>query len=190
MPFTVNRDDGLTKDAEFEDYVRLLRQKGVDLGKLPRVVEPKTGKRWLYVWQVEAQARAFATELSKRTGNSWVVVKVDAPPSEGPMGPIIIQVSRRSDGLVFGLHSLSRTIIQSAFPESKSRGAKVTVSINFDTYAQFLESYGSINNLANEIVPTLTGLDKSQLERIGYALIEEDSDRTLVFVPPNEIAHA
>jgi hypothetical protein len=35
MPFTVNRNDGMTKDAEFEAYARLLRQQGVDLGKYP-----------------------------------------------------------------------------------------------------------------------------------------------------------
>ena len=45
MGFTVNRDDGMTKDAEFEAYARLLRQQGVDLGKLPRVPEPGTGRR-------------------------------------------------------------------------------------------------------------------------------------------------
>ena len=36
MGFTVNRRDGYTKDAEFEAYARLLRQQGVDLGRLPR----------------------------------------------------------------------------------------------------------------------------------------------------------
>ena len=36
MAFTVGRNDGFTKDAEFEAYARLLRQQGVDLGKLPR----------------------------------------------------------------------------------------------------------------------------------------------------------
>ena len=36
MAFTVTRSDGATKDAEFEAYARLLRQQGIDLGKLPR----------------------------------------------------------------------------------------------------------------------------------------------------------
>ena len=38
MGFTVYHPGG-TKDHEFEAYVRLLRQQGVDLGKLPRVPE-------------------------------------------------------------------------------------------------------------------------------------------------------
>ena len=37
MAYTVTRDGG-TKDAEFEAYARLLRQQGVDLGKVPRVL--------------------------------------------------------------------------------------------------------------------------------------------------------
>ena len=59
MGFTVTHQGG-TKDVEFEAYARLLRQKGVDLAKLNRVPEPGTGRRWLYVWNVEADAQAFA----------------------------------------------------------------------------------------------------------------------------------
>jgi hypothetical protein len=107
MAFTVHRNDGITKDAEFEAYARLLRQKGIDLGKLPRAPEPGTRRRWLYVWDSREKAQAFADELRKRTrDNAWAVVEVDAPPSEGPMGPIIVQVGRRANGLVFGLHPL------------------------------------------------------------------------------------
>jgi len=89
MAFTVGRNDGFNKDAEFEAYARLLRQQGVDLGKLPRAPEPGTGRRWLYVWDSREKAQAFADELKKRTrDNAWVVLEVAAPPSEGPLGPI------------------------------------------------------------------------------------------------------
>src|SRR5262245_55229893 len=129
MAFTVNRTDGGSKDAEFEAYARLLRQQGVDLGKLPRAPEPGTGRRWLYVWQNQADAQAFADELRKRTrDDNWAVVEVAAPPSEGPMGPIIVQVGRRSTGLVFELHPLSRALIQSAYPDTKLTTR--TISIN------------------------------------------------------------
>jgi hypothetical protein len=98
MAFTVSRNDGATKDAEFEAYARLLRQQGVDLGKLPRASEPGTRRRWLYVWDSRDKAQAFADELKKRTSdNAWVVVEVAAPPSQGPLGPIIVQVGRRAD---------------------------------------------------------------------------------------------
>jgi hypothetical protein len=83
MAFTVSRTDGGTKDAEFEAYARLLRQQGVDLGKLPRAQEPGTGRRWLYVWQNQENAEAFANELRTRTrDNHWAVVEVGAPPIE------------------------------------------------------------------------------------------------------------
>lgn len=186
MPFTVNRNDGCTKDAEFEAYSRLLRQQGVDLGNLPRAPEPDTGRRWLYVWDSQEDAQRFADELQRRTRDkAWVVERVEAPPSEGPMGPVIVQVGRRASGLVFGLHPLSRAMIKSAYPEAQ--GTASTVSVNFDTYQEFLTTHGSMDTLAREIVPTLTGLSLPDLEVLGYALIEDDTDRTLVFVRPGDL---
>ena len=44
MGFVVTRPVG-TKDAEFEAYVRLLRQQGKDIGYLPRVPDPENPKR-------------------------------------------------------------------------------------------------------------------------------------------------
>jgi hypothetical protein len=189
MAFTVSRNDGGTKDSEFEAYARLLRQQGIDLGKLPRTPEPGTGRRWLYVWHSREKAQAFADELKKRTrDNAWTVVEVAAPPSEGPMGPIIVQVGRRASGLAFGLHPLSRAMIHSVFPNAK--GTAATISINFDTYKDFLATFGSIEDLAREVVPTLTGLKLQELEKLGYALIEDDTDRTLVFVKPGDLVQA
>jgi len=189
MGFTVGRNDGFAKDAEFEAYARLLRQQGVDLGKLPRAPEPGTGRRWLYVWDSRERAQAFADELKKRTrDNAWVVLEVAAPPSEGPLGPIIVQVGRRANGLVFGLHPLSRTMILSAFPDAKRTAS--TISVNFDTFQDFFTTHGSIENLASEVVPILTGLQLQEIEKLGYALIEEDTDRTLVFVRPGDLVQA
>ncbi|MBX9787434.1 MAG: hypothetical protein K2Y37_00835 [Pirellulales bacterium] len=190
MAFTVSRSDCGTKDAEFEAYARLLRQQGVDLGKLPRAPEPGTSRRWLYVWNAREQAQAFADELIKRTrDDSWIVLEVAAPPSEGPLGPIIIQVGMRATGLVFGLHPLSRAMIQSALPHVNGT-AKTTISINFETWNDFLTTHGSIETLAREIVPTLTGLTLPELEKLGYALIEDDTNRTLVFVRPGDLIQA
>jgi hypothetical protein len=189
MAFTVGRKDGGTKDAEFEAYVRLLRQQGVDLGRLPRAPEPRTGRRWLYVWDSREQAQAFAHELEKRTHDpSWVVFEVAAPSSEGPLGPIMVQVGRRASGLVFGLHPSSRAMILSAFPDAK--GAAATISINFDTSQDLSNTHGSIEDLARRVVPTLTGLKAHELEKVGYALIEDDTNRTLVFVRPGDLIQA
>jgi hypothetical protein len=189
MAFTVYRNDGGTRDSEFEAYARLLRQQGVDLGKLPRAPEPGTGRRWLYVWDSQDKAQAFANELKKRThDDAWAVTEVATPPSEGPLGPIIVQVGRRASGLVFGLHPLSRAMIQSVYPDLK--GTAATVSINFDTSQDFLATHGRIKDLAREVVPALTGLKLDELEKLGYALIEDDTDRTLVFVRPGDLVQA
>ncbi len=186
MPYTVARSDGCSKDAEFEHYARLLRQQGVDLGKLPRAPDPTTGNRWLYVWESQDTATAFADELKKRTSDSaWKVVEVAAPPSKGPLGPVIVQVGRRSTGLVFALHSLSRAMLQSAFPLAKRTAT--TISINFETLQDFKTKHGTIEELAREIVPVLTGVGPKELGDLGYALIEDDSNRTLVFVKPGDL---
>jgi len=54
----------------------------------------------------------------------------------------------------------------------------------------FLNTYGSIEALARDVVPTLTGLKVQTLEKLGYALIEDDTDRTLVFVQPGDLVQA
>jgi hypothetical protein len=188
MAYTVSRSDGGARDAEFEAYARLLRLRGVDLGTLPRAPDPGTGRRWLYVWNEKADAEAFADELNQRTGETWTVLEIAAPLSEGPMGPIIVQVGRRSTGLVFQLHPLSRAMIQSAYPGTKPM--VTTISINFETLDDFTTTHGSLEELAAEVVPTLTGLKPADLGRLGYALIEDDADRTLVFVRPGDLVQA
>jgi hypothetical protein len=116
MGFTVSHHGG-TKDVEFEAYARLLRQKGVDLANVSRVLEPGTGRRWLYVWEAEDKAHEFAEELKRRTrDNAWEVVPVDAPASEGPLGPVEIQVGKQSNGWTFALHPFSRQMLQKVFP--------------------------------------------------------------------------
>src|SRR5205823_4228495 len=115
MSFTVSRQGG-TKDIEFEAYARLLRQKGADLAKLQRVPEPGTGRRWLSVWNSQADAQAFADELKERTRDpAWEVIEVSAPASEGPLGPLEIQVGRQSNGWTFALHPLTRQMVQQIF---------------------------------------------------------------------------
>jgi hypothetical protein len=186
MAYTVSHNGGDVKDVEFEAYARLLRQQGIDLGKSPRAPEPGTGRRWLYAWDSREKAQAFADRLAKRTRDgAWRVVEVAEPPSEGPIGPLVVQVGRRVGGMVFGLHPLSRVMIQSAFPDAKKTAN--TVSIQFESAQDFLGAYGGFEDLAREVVPTLSGLSLPQLEKLGYALIEDDTGRTLAFVRPGDL---
>ena len=189
MAFTVSRDDSGNRDAGFEAYLRLLHQQGIDLGKSPRTPEPGPGRRWLYVWESREKAQAFADVLKKRTrGTAWSVIEVAEPLSEGPLGPIIIQVGRRSTGLVFGLPSLSRWLIQSAIPNAN---VMVTIiAIDFESSKNFSTTRGAFENLVRGVVPTLTGLRLLDLDKLGYALIEEDNERTLLFVRPGDLDEA
>src|SRR4051812_12366732 len=104
MGFTVTYPGG-TKDFEFEAYARLLRQQGKNLGNLPRVPDPENpGRRWVYVWNTVEEAQQFADELKDQTGDTaWRVKSTGAPASNGPFGPVLIQLARRSDGLLLVL---------------------------------------------------------------------------------------
>lgn len=183
MGFTVTRPVG-TKDAEFEAYVRLLRQQGKELGNLPRVPDPENPKRrWVYVWDTQQEAQHFADELKEETGyNGWRVEPTAAPPSNGPFGPVLFQLARRSDGLVLALHPLSLAMIREAFP--KAPPAATNAFVNRETWNDFQQTQGSLSDLVETVIPSLTGLSMDQLTDLGYAVIDADDDRTWVYVPP------
>lgn len=183
MGFTVTRPVG-TKDAEFEAYVRLLRQRGVDLGNLPRVPDPENPRRrWVYVWNTREEAEEFAKELRGETGDAgWCVEQTTAPPSQGPFGPLLIQLARRSDGLVFALHPLGLALMRQAFPQV--RPLVRDAFIDTKTWNDFQRTQGELSDLAEEVIPSLTRLSKEQLADLGYAVIDADTERTWVYVPP------
>jgi len=183
MGFTVTRPVG-TKDAEFEAYARLLRQQGKDLGNLPRVPDPENPtRRWVYVWNTQDEAQHFADELKEQTGDAdWRVEPTTAPPSNGPFGPVLIQLARRSDGLAFALHPLSLAMIRKAFPDATPGTSNAF--INTRTWDDFRTTHGGLNDLVEEIIPSLTGLGMEQLTDLGYAVIDADTDRSWVYVAP------
>lgn len=183
MGYTVTRPVGTT-NAEFESYVRLLRQQGKNLANLPRVPDPENPRRhWVYVWNTPEEAQQFADELREQTGDSgWFVETTAAPPSNGPFGPVLIQLARRSDGLVFALHPLSRAMIAETFPGSAP--GVTNAFIDTHTWNDFAKAQGSLDDLVEEVVPSLTGLSTDQLTDLGYAVIDADNDRTWVYVPP------
>lgn len=189
MGFTVTLPVG-TKDSEFEAYARLLRQQGKDLGNLPRVPDPENPRRrWVYVWSNEDEARKFADQLKKDTGIvQWRVEETAAPPSNGPFGPVLIQLARRSDGLVFTLHPLSLSMIREAYPDAKP--STTNAFVDTPTWNNFLKTQGSLMDLVVNVAPNLTGLTVDRLNEVGYAVIDADVDRTWVYVPPAGVAQA
>jgi hypothetical protein len=186
MGFVVTRPLG-TKDAELEAYVRLLRRWGKDLANVPRIPDPENPtRRWVYVWDNAEEAQQFAEELNEETRNGpWRVEATAASPSNGPFGPLLFQLVRGGDGLMFALHPLSRALIRDAFP-----GAAPAATNSFlDTQAwnTFWKAQGGLADLAARVAPVLTGLNSDQLRDLGYLVIDADDDRIWVDVPPARV---
>src|SRR5262249_9730048 len=146
MGFTVTRPAG-AKDAEFQEYMRLLLQQDVDLTNAPRMLEPNTGRRWVHVWDSEEGAKTFAKELKKRTDKAWYVEKVQEP-SRGPLGPIMVQLRRQATGLVFGLHPLSQALVESLYPDAFG---STTVFIDAQRWQDFQKSGRPLSDLARDM---------------------------------------
>jgi hypothetical protein len=186
MGFTVTPPGG-TKDVEFEAYARLLRQQGADLARLPRVPEPGTGRRWLHVWNSQAEAQAFADELKRRTRDeAWEVREVAEPPSEGPLGPVEIQALHQSDGWTFALHPLSRQAIRKVFPGSCRTGS---IFIRLEPGADLPPAQEGVADLADQVAILLTGLSLDKLNETfgGYRVYDAVATKELV---PSARVHA
>jgi hypothetical protein len=79
--FTISRrDDGCT-DLEFEKYVGLLREQGLN-DDSPDTLEPGTDNRWPHVWQKASDALYFLIELRARTlDRNWCLYSFEVPAS-------------------------------------------------------------------------------------------------------------
>ena len=86
MGFIVNRSRG-TQDGDLETYVRLLRQRGIDLGNLPRVPDPETGRQWLHARDTRQGAEEFADALREEMGD------------DGWQFPAAVRRGRRPSGI-------------------------------------------------------------------------------------------
>lgn len=181
MAFTVTRTGA--GEADFEAYARLLRQQGADLAHLPRVPDPEApDRRWGAAWSAEPDARRFADELAATTGAAWQVLPTDATPTLGPLGPLLFQLARRADGLTFALHPLSRAVIGDGFADAVPRATSVFLDPH--AWADFQRAHGGLSELVAELAPVLTGQSAEQLAEWGYALLDADTGRAWVRVPP------
>ena len=68
MGFTVVRASGMS-DYQFQDYVRIDRYHGIDVGKCSRTHDARMGKRWLPVWADRDKAETFAADLRQETSD-------------------------------------------------------------------------------------------------------------------------
>ncbi len=181
MAFAINRTGGVT-DADLLACARLLRQKGADLGRLPRVPDTADG-RWLPAWPTRAEAQAFADELAEQSGTpGWGAVETAADPVEGPLGPLVIQMAREAEGLTFAVHPLSRALVRSAFPEAVS--ATTYATIDPPAWEEFRRTKGGLAELVRQLIPALTGLDAEDADSLGFVAVDADTGATVAVAPP------
>jgi hypothetical protein len=74
-------------------------------------------------------------------------------------------------------------MIREAYPNA--RPGATNAFVNRQTWNDFLTTHGSLRDLVEEIVPSLTGLSAEELTEVGYAAVDADTDRTWVYVPPD-----
>jgi hypothetical protein len=182
MAYTITHPEGM-KDTDFPTYARILTQKGVDLGRVPRVLEPTTGRRWLYVWPTRDEAEKVLQQLQTRTEDrSWVLDEVGAPTSQGPLGPVFIHRGQEAEGYFFGLDSLSRAMLRSAFPEVVGPSA---VSWDTDSLSDFQRNrQGTLLDLSWDAALNLTRLTREQLQEIGFVVVDDDTGKTVASISP------
>jgi hypothetical protein len=187
MLFAVAHQGG-TEDSGYQTYSRLLGRRllkrGINLDRVPRVRAEGSPNGWLYVWESEDEATAFAAELRQETNDTdWYVRPVAVEPSEGPLRPLQINASRQSDGWVFALEPLTRRALEKRFPNSCSHPR---VFIASDQNDDFPSVQAHLRDLAHQVLPILSGLDHEQLRRFDSFRVVNPVEN-LELVPPSPI---
>jgi hypothetical protein len=186
MPFTVVHQGG-AKPKEHQSYIRLLsrrlRDRGIGLDRVPRVPVADNGPAWLYVWDSEEEAAAFAKDLKRETRDThWRVEPVKGKPSVGPLHPLEVDITCHSDGWTLGLEPLTQLALQERFPGSCRYES---VSINIEGRTEGRPPQG-LRELAGRVLFILTGLSAEQLRTFEkYRVIESVTEEELV--PPTPV---
>jgi hypothetical protein len=177
MPYTVAYPDAGMKRHEFDAYVRLLEQRGIDWTNAPRVEAPGTPNRWLYVWVDPGEAEEFCHELRRETrDNKWLVRELSSAvrPSAGPLTPVVIFRRLHSLGAEFTLHPFSRTLVRRRFP-----GVPPASSIDIESSAMH-ELEQQHNPIFEHLALVLTNLTASQLAQLGgFCIVDPATDETV-----------
>src|SRR5262249_2989848 len=133
-----------------------------------------TDGRWLYVWDSEQEASAFAEELKKQTRDrQWFVRPVNGKPSLGPLRPLEINVGHQGDGWTFGLEPLTRKAIEARFPGSCRRPSVFIGSPSLDAP---LAEQPDLRELAERVLFILTGLKAEALRTFGHFWVVDPVD--------------
>lgn len=160
--YTVKKQDPNT-DREYQAYVDLLEEIGIDIADVPRIPEPGTTNRWLYVWQDKQLAERFARELGSRLhDSSWFVHELDwAPVQRGPLAPLTILSIPTREGTEFRLEPTSQERLLTHFPNARPSG-KVTFP------AQISADYQRKHDpVWDEVIIGLTGIPEEAVASLG-----------------------
>jgi hypothetical protein len=154
-------------DREYQAYVDLLQDIGIDITDVPRIPEPETSNRWLYVWQSKPLAERFARELGARLRNSsWFVHEFEVPEDEqssqrGPLAPLKIVSIPTSEGTEFRLEPASQERILMHFPNAHPAG-KVTFPVQ--VRADYEIQHGPV---WDQVIKVLTGIPEEAIAGLG-----------------------
>jgi hypothetical protein len=191
MGYTVvHEGEAAAKAYWYYDFMlhRLLLKLGVPLDRVPRTRDLDHADHWLYVWEKEEDARAFAEEMKTELEDpQWHVREVKGPLSVGPLRPILITAGQQRDGITFGLNTFTEHMLQTRFPGS-CQNESVSVTIPYDWWgkADWQTSQEGLRKLARQVLPILTGLGDEQLQGFGGFQVV-DPVRHLVLVPTTSI---
>jgi hypothetical protein len=177
--FTVQHQGGM-KDSDYQAYLQLvsryLLKQGAYLDSVPRVPAGDNGHGWLYVWDDEAEATAFAQQLKKETRDrAWCVQPVKGKPSVGPIRGLQIEISRWSEQWIFAFEPFSEIILKMRFPDRRPFSG---VTLCFNTGEEPVWPPENLRHLTEQILPLLTGLSLKQLSSLGQFRVVEAPEET------------
>jgi hypothetical protein len=169
------RKPGPNTDREFQAYIDLLEEIGLDIASVPRTPEPGSTNRWLYVWQSRPHAERFARELGGRLrDSSWAVHEFDIPDEErGPLAPLVIRAIPTTEGTAFRLDPKSQSRVMHHFPNAKLVGE---VSLPWQVRDDDERQYEPV---WNQVIINLTGISDESIDRLGGVRILAENGKIL-----------
>jgi hypothetical protein len=179
MVYTVSKG-GPNTDREFQAYIDLLQQIGIDIADVPRTREPGTTNRWWYVWHDKRLAERFARELGERLRDrSWHVHEFEIPDDKpaadqrGPLAPLTILAIAAGDQTEFRLESSSQERILSHFPNARVAGQ---VTFPAPVKDDFERQHGPV---WDQVIILLTGVSDEAVDQLGGIRVVTPDGRLL-----------
>jgi hypothetical protein len=180
--YTVAPKGGFNTDREFQAYIDLLEDIGVDLSKAPRIREPSTQNEWVYVWTNRTQAERFARELGRRLRESDLFYvhgfEIEGGEEErGPLAPLTIRSIPTRKGPVFQLESTSMDRVLRHFPNAMLRGEVMRRPVVSSPARSGEDGWRRDDPEWEDIIIQLTGLDEEAVMQLGgIRILDEDGD--------------